>query len=258
MVWRWALGGARGISHIGVLKVLDKAGIKIDYIVGTSMGAVIASMYALGMNAREIEAEALKSSSRLFIFKFIDISLRGEGMIGGKKIARHLKNIYKGSVFTQTGIPLRVVCTDLESGQEVVLKQGDIASAVQASLSLPGVFPPVRIGKKLLVDGGVVNPTPINVAREMGASTIIAVDLVMQKNRKLSKPTIAGTPMRTFEIVRSEAVKNRIKDKKTKLMIIKPKMNAVMDSFKFSQVKELIVSGELAAKSIISDLKKLQ
>jgi NTE family protein len=250
-------GGARGLSHIGVLKVLEREGVKIDYIAGTSIGAIIGSLYALGYNAKQLEAEAMRRSNHSILIEYVDISFKGQGIMSGKKITKHFDEMYQGKTFKDLKIPLQIVCTDLEVGTRIALKQGKISEAVRASMSVPGIFPPLRIDGKLLADGGVIDPTPIDVVKKMGATSIIAIDLVMQQKKKIFKPTIYNTLMRSFEIARTQTVKDRIIDKNIPLVIIKPKMSNVMDSFKFSQVKELIKAGEEATEKALEKIKNL-
>ncbi|RLC37290.1 patatin family protein [Candidatus Falkowbacteria bacterium] len=247
-------GGARGIAHIGVLKALEKANIKVNFISGASMGALVGAAYAIGMSAEEIEKEALKNKKR--ITKFIDFNRPSGSILKGKKAAKYINELLKDKNFNDTIIPFRVIATDLETGNEVIIKKGKLTEAVMASISVPGIFPPVKVGKKYLIDGGVVNPTPIDVVKNMGADIIIGVDLIMRQKLRLVNPGLITTIMQTYEIMRTQAVKQKIKNLGEETIIIKPKTGNTIDSYKFKDVGKFIREGELAAQNAIPKIRE--
>jgi len=250
-------GGARGIAHIGVLKAMAEAEINISYLSGASMGALIGAAYAIGMSAADIEKEALKNKKR--ITKFIDINRPSGSILKGKKAAKYINELLKNKSFKDTLIPFRVIATDLETGNEVIIKSGKLADAVMASISVPGIFPPVKTGKKYLIDGGVVNPTPVDIVKKMGADIIIGVDLIMRQKSRLVNPGLITTIMHTYEIMRTQAVKQKIKHLNEETIIIKPKIGNTIDSYKFKDVKKFINEGEIAAeKAMPKILNKLK
>jgi NTE family protein len=200
-------GGARGGAHVGVLKAIEEYGIPVDYIAGTSMGAIIGALYASGYSADEIEKilietdwnTALKDNparkdqtmrKKQLEAEFL-IPLRvgfnhGEiqlplGAINGQHLDQIFQTLFLPVVginnFDNLPIPFRAVATDLVTGEAVVLSRGSLSDSVRASMSVPAVFTPVRIGKKLLVDGGMSNNLPVDIVREMGADIVIAVDI---------------------------------------------------------------------------------
>ncbi len=174
-----ALGGgsARGLAHVGVILALEAYDIPIDIIAGTSIGAVIGSLYASGATVKELEEVALsiKKSKTLFM---IDPTFPRSGLISGDRIEKMLnKFALKNLTFGDLNIPFSAVATEIESGAEVIINQGKVIDAVRASISIPGIFTPVKYQDYYLVDGGVVNPVPVNVAKMMGADIIIAVSL---------------------------------------------------------------------------------
>lgn len=174
-----ALGGgaARGLAHIGVLEVLQKEGIPIDMVAGTSAGAIVGALFAQGKDADEIKSLALEFSSRK-LAHFVDPYLPKSGFIRGGKIQDLLVS-YIGDVgFYDMKMPFACVATDVETGEEVVIDQGSVPEAVRASISIPGVFAVARWKERYLVDGGVVNPVPVNVLKGMGASFIVAVNVI--------------------------------------------------------------------------------
>jgi NTE family protein len=168
-------GSARGWAHIGVIQALAEAGIDINYIAGTSIGSVVGSVFAAG-NMKALEEVALRLDWKQIAYLF-DVVLPKSGLIDGKKVAGFVRNHIREMNIEELPIPFCAVSTDLNTGDEVVIREGDVIEAVRASISTPGVFTPVRSNGRILVDGGLVNPVPVSVAREMGADFVIAVDL---------------------------------------------------------------------------------
>jgi NTE family protein len=172
-------GAARGWAHIGVLKAWSEAGLKPDIIAGTSMGAVAGAFMSAG-RLDEIESFARQVRWNQ-VMNFLDVSLFGSGLIGGRRVAACLRS-YLGSVkIEDLPIDFVAVATDLKSGREVWLESGDLVSAVSASYAIPGVFCPVRIGPALLVDGAFSNPMPVSTCRALGADIVIAVNVNEEK-----------------------------------------------------------------------------
>lgn len=170
-----ALGGgaARGFAHIGVIQVLEEAGIKPSLVVGTSAGSLVAALYASGLNGQQLAALALAMDEGAIT----DWSFPGRGVIRGEALARWVREQTKGKLIEQMPIPLGIVAADLDSGQPVLFRRGDPGTAVRASSAVPAVFQPVKIGEREYVDGGLVAPVPVRFAREMGAELVIAVDI---------------------------------------------------------------------------------
>lgn len=165
-------GGARGIAHIGVLKVLEEAQISVHVLAGTSMGGIVAAIYAAGRPAAEIEQFA----HSLRLLDIIQRDRTGLGLLGQGKIANCMQEALGGDLtFDQLKLPLALTAADLETGEEVVIREGPVVEGVLATAALPVIFPPVRWQGRLLVDGGVLNPVPFDVVRQMGADRVIAV-----------------------------------------------------------------------------------
>ena len=174
-----ALGGgsARGLAHVGVILTLEAYHIPIDIIAGTSIGSIIGSLYAIGATIQELEETALsiKKSKTLFM---IDPTFPHSGLISGDRIEKMLnKFALKDKTFDDLDIPFAAVATEIESGAEVIITHGKLVDAVRASISIPGIFTPVKYQDYYLVDGGLVNPVPADVVQAMGADIIIAVNL---------------------------------------------------------------------------------
>ncbi len=168
-------GSARGLAHIGVIRALEEAGIKIDLVAGTSIGALIGSVYAAG------RLDAIERDYLAFDWKkigyFFDVVFPRSGLIDGKKVADFVLNYISTKEIETLLKPFQAVATDIGTGDEIIFKEGDVVEAVRASIAAPGIFTPVRIGERILVDGGLVNPVPVSVVRAMGADRVIAVDL---------------------------------------------------------------------------------
>jgi NTE family protein len=172
-----ALGGgaARGFAHIGVLRKLLEHGIVPDVIVGTSIGAVVGGCYAAKeMDNLEIWARTLTVRG---VLSYLDISLSGSGLIGGGHLASQLDSGLKDTRIDDLPIRFAAIATEFNTGHEIWLTRGRLSDALRASYALPGIFPPVLIGGRWLVDGALVNPVPVSAARALGARLVIAVNL---------------------------------------------------------------------------------
>jgi NTE family protein len=172
-----ALGGgaARGFAHIGVLRTLVARGIVPDVIVGTSIGAVVGGCYL----ANQLDAfeDWGKKLTKRGMVRYLDVSFSGAGLIGGKALATQLINALGDQRIEKLPVRFAAIATEFDTGHEIWLTHGRLADALQASYALPGIFPPVRIGGRWLVDGALVNPVPVSAARALGARVVIAVHL---------------------------------------------------------------------------------
>jgi NTE family protein len=170
-------GAARGFAHVGVLRVLEDAGVPVELVVGTSVGSLVGALYADGHNARELEFLA-RDLDRDDFFDFgLAPALFGSGLARGDRVEGWMRRHLLARRIDELAIPYAAVATDLDDGSVVVLDHGDVASAVRASSAIPGVFEPVHLEGRLLADGGVVANLPVKVARALGADVVIAVDV---------------------------------------------------------------------------------
>ncbi|QSZ27230.1 patatin-like phospholipase family protein [Aceticella autotrophica] len=169
-------GGARGYAHIGVLKVIEKYNIPVNFIVGSSMGSIIGACYAAEMPIEEIEKTA-SNMSHLKFLQLLDFNFPRKGLISGKILERYFDELIDGKTFKDLKIPLVVTATDIITGREIVIKEGSVAKAVRASISIPGIFVPVKRNKYILADGSIINFLPVNVAKAIGSDIVIAVDV---------------------------------------------------------------------------------
>lgn len=170
-------GGARGIAHLGVLKAIEEYGLKIDYVSGSSMGAFVGAAYAAGSPLSRLESIAVKTTWQFVVKMFIP-SFSKSGIVEGKRISEYLYEVIGVRTFNDLDIPLSIDTTDLETGEKITIIEGDLIQAVRASVAVPLILTPKIIDGKVLVDGGLVSPIPIQTVREMGAEFIIAVDVM--------------------------------------------------------------------------------
>lgn len=172
-----ALGGgaARGFAHVGVIQVLEEAGLHPQLVTGTSAGSLVAALYASGKTSQELRrvAETMEEAE---ITDWM-MPILNRGALRGEALAKYVNTQVGGKAIEQMKIPLGIVATDLRTGEAVTFRRGNTGSAVRASSAVPAVFQPVRIGEREYVDGGLVSPVPVKQAREMGANFVIAVDI---------------------------------------------------------------------------------
>lgn len=249
-------GGARGFAHIGVLKVLQKADIKIDLIVGASMGSIIGSLFALGYSLEEIEKEALSFNKKKMRKTFFDLASPKKSLIKGKRTEEYIKKLIKNKTFKSAKVPLYITATDLSSGDQVVIDKGKISDAIMASISVPGIFPPVKREDKFLVDGGISNPTPVDVVKKKKAEIIIGVDLVKKKTTEIKELTLMSTLIQSYEIMRTQAMKLNLNKIEKKVIMIEPELRGPIQSFKFYNIEKFIKEGERAAKKALPKIKR--
>ncbi len=231
-------GSARGLAHVGVIQVLEAYNIPIDIIAGTSIGSVVGSLYATGASIDQLEEAALsiKKSTTLFL---IDPALPHSGLISGKKIEEMLNDLaLEDKTFDDLEIPFEAVAADVESGAEVILNQGKVIDAVRASISIPGIFTPVKYQDYYLVDGGVVNPVPVNVVQKMGADIIFAVSLAKLK------------PYTTALVISKETGNLEEVEKSS---ILQQKIEQVKSTFESPNIFEVIVQSIDIMQAKITD-----
>jgi NTE family protein len=223
-------GSARGLAHIGVLKVLDREGLRIDAIAGTSIGAFVGGAYAVGVTPQEMETIALSVDIKRLV-SLADIAWPTTALVNGRRVEDFIRDIVGGKTFADTRIPFACVAVDVINEQQVVMREGDLASAIRASISTPVIFAPVERDGRLLVDGGVLNPVPVDVARGMGADAVIAVtNLGMPRS---AVPVFSNEPA-------GDAIETGwIKDRGFAEIVYSRALNAVMDRLRSPSVYQL-------------------
>ncbi len=247
-------GGAKGLSHIGVIKVLEDNGISIDFIAGSSIGALIGGAYAVSGDIKEIENTVIEASWKK-IFSLIDPNLKG-GLIGGEKVKKFIEEQTKAAKFNELKIPLSVVATNLKNGMPVVLRTGDIASAIRASISFPLLFRPFKFKNQTLSDGGLSLPVPVKVVKEMGADIVIAVNLdgdYFDEEHAKEKVGFYQTANNSINILKHHLAIFNIEEAD---ITISPKIGNVSWG-KFLDGRSVIYSGEKAMRAKMEELKTL-
>lgn len=272
-------GGARGLAHVGIIKGLQKAGIIPDIITGASMGAVIGGTYALYPDAKILEKKVMALVKNKNLAKLESLAgCRGEeekeivfqklitfvtnlylwnlrainGFISdGKNFKKIIAALVENKNFLDTKIKFCCTALDINWGKEVFFNRGSLADAIFTSISIPGVFPPVKKGKKLLVDGGIINLVPVEAARDLGAKIIIAVDVSLN-----IKPAVFKNGHDI--LFRADMIKEKelgnLKMKSADI-IIRPDVGDYSWAG-FSQIKPLIKEGEMAVKAKLKEIKK--
>lgn len=287
-----ALGGgaALGVAHIGVLKVLEEENIQVDVVAGSSMGALIAGLWAVGKNSSEIEKIAREFETKKSLSKLLDPVFPVRGLIAGHAIRRWLKKHFGSTTFYSTKIPLKIVVYDLIRRNEIVIDSGSVAEAIRKSVAIPGVIEPVIEGERLIIDGGVLNPLPTNVLSSRGIKKIIAVNVLQSPDdtcegfemakhaeQEQAKIPFAKAPYQylTFRIGRAllAPLRHNISDiivrtlQATEYLIaeqsaqqadvvIHPDLVGI-NWFELYKVTELIKRGEEAAREVLPEIRKL-
>jgi len=241
-------GAARGLAHIGVLKVLQAENIPIDMVVGTSIGSLLGAAYALDVPLEKIEQKALSFT----VNDLLDISISRMGLAAGNKLDAFIESILDAKTFQDARIPIAIITTNIETGQKVIYTSGKLKDVVRASCSIPGVYKPVELDGKLLVDGGLVDNVPVKVAKDMGANRVIAVD-VGYCIKKGHINNLLGVLMQSIQIMGEELNVHQAKDAD---IIIKPNLKDI-DQLSFDRAKEAIELGETAALAVMANLKQL-
>ena len=171
-------GAAFGLAHVGVLKVLERERIPVDIIAGSSIGGLIGSLYAVGMSATEVEKAAMEIDLKLLIGKLADISIFPiRGLMHGVQVSKHFKKHLGNKTFEHCRIPLKITGANLTTRQSFVFDSGSVSEAVRASIAIPAIFKPVFRHGDTVVDGGILNPLPVNILRQSGANKVIAVNV---------------------------------------------------------------------------------
>lgn len=272
-------GGARGAAHVGVLKVLEENRIPVDYIAGTSFGAIVGGLYAAGYSADELEdilkdinwqqilsskaprsqrSFRRKQDDQGFLIKFKvgfkdgKFNLPG-GLIAPNNLRLKLRDLASGRTevahFDDLAIPFRAVATDLETGQEVVLGSGNLASAMVASMAVPALFPPVDHGGRLLVDGGVANNMPVNVVRAMGADIVIAVDISALLKSREEISSFASVLDQLMTILSKKSASAQLASLTARDILIRPDLEGI-GFVDFERTLEALPRGVAAARKM--------
>jgi len=279
-------GGARGAAHIGVLKVLEEAHVPVDAIAGTSMGAVVGGLYATGLSAADVERVMTsvdwqdafrdrpprtdlnfrrKLEDQNFLVKF-PLGLKGRrfrlprGLVQGQKLTQILRSltlpVAQIQKFDDLAIPFRAIATDIVTGDRVVLDHGDLTTAMRASLSAPGVFAPVDLDGRMLVDGGLSSNLPVDVAREMGVDILIVVDCGFPLQERGKLESVASVSNQMLAILIRHNTDMQRKTLKPADIVIDPQLGD-FSSLDFTEHQKAMDLGEAAARGVLARLRAL-
>ena len=243
-----ALGGgaARGFAHIGVIQVLEEAGIKPHLVVGTSAGSLVAALYATGKSGAELGMLALAMDESAIT----DWSFPGRGVIRGEALARYVREQTGGIAIERMKLPLGIVATDLDSGQPILFQRGDAGVAVRASSAVPALFQPVKIGDREYVDGGLVSPVPVRFARQMGAELVLAIDISSPPEGQATGDAMRML-LQTFAIMGKSINTLELRDAD---VVFRPRL-AGIGSADFASRQRAIQAGREAAQAGLAELR---
>jgi len=253
-------GGAKGLAHIGVIKVLEKNNIPIDFIAGSSIGALIGGFYSATKDIKQVEEIVLSTNWRQLL-SLIDPSLR-RGLIKGEKIKKFIEAHIGKVKFQDLKIPLSVIATDLRTGEIIPINQGEVASAIRASISFPLIFKPVEREGRLLTDGGLSLSIPVEVVNKMGAGLVIAVNLdadyFTNKGNNKTDLGFYEIAINSINLLCHHLARWNVKNAD---IIVEPKLNVkkvgIVYWNKFLDGRDIILAGELAMKKKLPQLQKL-
>ena len=272
-------GGAKGAAEVGALKVIEQAGIPIDYIVGTSIGSIIGGLYSIGYRADDLDS-LFVNQNWLKLFNDGRVhgqgrlhEVRGPGLMKGRGVIQFLDTLisrrpqvkalpgYPDSIdFNHLPIPYRAVACDINTGKTAVLASGSLSMSMRASMAIPGAFKPVRRDSLLMLDGGLVNNLPVDVARAMGADYVIAIDLTQNKHPDFQPKSIRKSMPKATKWLRSRPdFVNYNRNRAQADVYINPTLKGYnVMSFKPKAIRAMIGLGEQAAKEKTSALKALK
>lgn len=245
-------GGARGFAHVGVLKALAAHSIPIDFVAGTSAGSFVGGAVAAGMSPEEI----IELGRKVGWFNIAGFSYSARGLLSNASMGKFIEQNFPVSRFEDLSIPFAAIACDLETGNEVVLKdKGDLAFAICASCAIPGVFVPlIDDDNRSLIDGGAVSPMPTRAVRKLGAEIVIAVDLLACGSTYWGKPsTLLGTIFQSAMVLLRTAAKNQHYRAD---VVIEPQIEHIRPD-ELKKMDEMIELGEQAALDKIDDIKAL-
>ena len=241
-------GAARGFAHIGVIQVLEEAGIRPALVVGTSAGSLVAAFYASGKTGAQLQQVAETMEEATFADWTLPIFSRG--MLRGEALARYVSAQVNGRLIESMPLPLGIVATDLNSGLGVLFRRGDTATAVRASSAVPALFQPVRIAGRDYVDGGLVAPVPVRYARQMGGELVIAVDISDAPEANAAGDTLQIL-LQTFSIMGKSINNYELREAD---VVVRPALLGVSSS-DFGARRSAIEAGRAAMRAALPQLR---
>ncbi|HLF19133.1 MAG TPA: patatin-like phospholipase family protein [Candidatus Omnitrophota bacterium] len=283
-------GAALGVAHIGVLRVLERENILVDVVVGSSMGALVAAIWAVGRSAQEVEQVAREFEDKKALLKLFDPVIPVSGLIGGRLIKHWLRKHLGTKTFYSTKIPLKIIAYDLIQREEIIINSGSLVDAVRKSIAIPGVMEPVIDGERVIIDGGVLNPLPVNVLTGLGIKKIIAINVLQspedvsaghemekQQQKELTGVSFLKSPLQYLGFLMSKGLKKLLTPNISDIIVrtlqasefviaeqsshqadvvIHPDLVGI-NWFELNKVDQLVAAGEKAAVEALADIKKL-
>lgn len=280
-------GGARGLTHVGVLKVLERERIPVDVIAGTSMGAIVGGLYASGMSAQDVEREVMRldwdnvfasrverrelsqrrKEQDVEVSPLLELGVGRDGLrapigpVSSRGLEAHLRRLTlparQVADFDALPTPFRAVATDMETGLPVILRSGDLATALRSSMSVPGVFAPVEVDGRILGDGGLVNNTPVDVARAMGAERLIVVNIGTPLARRDTLSTLTGVTSQMINILTEQNVQRSLATLTPQDVLIAPTLDE-LTAADFNRAPEFMNQGEIQAEALVLRMQDLK
>jgi len=245
-------GGAKGLAHIGIIKVLEENNIPIDFIAGSSIGSMIGGFYATGLSIKEVEKIALSTNWHTVFSTLFDPSFK-KGLVSGEKVKSFIEGYINKNDFESCKIPFVAVATDLKTGEVVILDKGKMAPAIRASISIPLVFKPVEIDGRVLADGGLSAPVPVEIARNMGADIVIAVNLDKHYYDEQWNPGWYDIANDSLHILQHHLALHNIKSADISIEIDSGKSSW----YQFVNGQDKIFAGEKAMNEILPKLQEI-
>ena len=261
-------GGAKGLAHITMLEVFDELNIRPHRMAGTSIGAVMGALYASGLKARQIREGVqqmiiskgdsfkalLKKKDVLTWIKFMDLEFKGHAIFKGDRFIEFLFSAMEIATFEALEIPLRIAATDFWASRQVVLESGELLPAVKASMGLPGVFTPVTIDNRVLIDGGGVNPVPHDLL--LDCDVVVAIDVMgTPRDEGKKKPNLFRAVLATFDIMQNSIIKEKL-EKDPPTIYIKPEIQGI-DILDFYKANEVYAQAAPAQAMLREQLQRL-
>lgn len=256
-------GAAKGFAHVGVLEALEEEKIPVHYIAGTSAGALVGGFYASGLGIKGLKEFAYQTDWKKVVI-LLAPSPSKSGLVSGERIEKFLRSFLGNKKIEELPIPFACVATDILSGEEIIIDKGDLVDGIRASISIPGILTPVILDGRILADGGIVNPVPVNVVSKMGADFVIASNVSSlfgnklpvkiedtRTSNKVKVPSIFTILLQSTSIMQRKMIRDSL-----------PRANLVINSevpniklLEFYRAKEAVNAGRKAARKVLKDLK---
>ena len=248
-------GGTKGLAHIGVIKILEKNNIPIDFIAGTSAGAIIGGIYASGTPIKTIEKKIFEMKSKDFLSFILDFSKPQAGIVKAEKIMKFVDSLLSKKEIEEFKIPFAAISADIKNFKEVVIDKGNALVAIRASIAYPGLVKPVSLNDMLLVDGGIINNLPMDIVKQRGTDIVIGVKF--DDFKKKFKLNYKNVVWRSIKMMETKLTEFKIKNIENSILITPNIIGISTFSISDKLAKSSIRRGEIAAKKAIPKIKEI-